>query len=301
MISGWLVVDKPCDTSSASLTRKLGKIFGNSKAGHAGTLDPLASGLLPIAIGKATKTVPYLMGASKTYKFELEWGIATTTDDLEGQVVATSKSIPSKVEISNSLKCFIGRINQIPPNFSAIKINGVRSYQMARNGKKPNLKSRLVDVYKLSLNQTNPERNRACFEIQCGKGVYVRSIARDLGIKLGTFAHIVSLRRTVYGPFSERMAIPLDKIESLGHKAASAIDLYPVSAVLDDIPALALTEKQALFIQNGRAISSNEFVCQLTAQDIATGSIVQVLKGEKIIALARYIDGFIKPFRVLNL
>ncbi|HYL33297.1 MAG TPA: tRNA pseudouridine(55) synthase TruB, partial [Stellaceae bacterium] len=243
-IHGWVVLDKPLGLTSARAVAAVKRAFGAAKAGHAGTLDPLATGVLPIALGEATKTVPFVVDGTKLYRFTVAWGEARATDDAEGQVVATSTQRPSETEIRAALPRFIGTISQRPPDFSAIKVAGMRAYALARAGSATSLAARPVEVRRLDLVAV-PDRDHAIFEAEVGPGTYVRSLARDLGEALETRAFVAELRRLAVGRFTLKQAISLDNLTALGHSPAASGHLLPLETALDDIPALALTEDQA--------------------------------------------------------
>ncbi len=252
-IHGWLVLDKPLEITSTQAVGKTRWLFNAKKAGHAGTLDPLASGILPIALGEATKTVPFAQEAGKTYRFTIRWGESTTTQDAEGEVVATSDVRPDRAAIEAALPDFIGDIDQVPPKYSAIKVDGERAYDLARAGEDVELQARPVRIDGLEILDI-PSADLCVLEMRCGKGAYVRSIARDLAQALGTEGHVAALRRTQVGPFSVDDAISLDALEDLVHKARALEALLPVETALDDIPALAVTDGEAFQLRQGRSI-----------------------------------------------
>lgn len=300
-ISGWLALDKPKGLTSTQALGKARRFLDAAKAGHGGTLDPLATGILPIAFGEATKTVSFAMDSQKTYRFELKWGIATATDDEEGEVVARSDVRPSDHDIDAALNDFIGDIEQVPPKYSAIKVDGKRAYDLARDNEEVILKARTVRVDRFErIPQSNPNPETAVFEADCGKGTYVRALARDLALCLNTVAHITDLRRTRCGPFDETMAISLDKLEALGHKAAGSGALLPVATVLDDIPALALTEEEARRLSHGQSVSLFAVANRTPISGLTPGAAVQAVCGDRLIAVAMVADGLVKPVRVLN-
>ncbi|WP_265030712.1 tRNA pseudouridine(55) synthase TruB [Wolbachia endosymbiont (group B) of Athalia cordata] len=212
MVNGWLNLDKPTGMSSAQAVTQIKRIFGIKKAGHLGTLDPLASGILPIALGEATKTIPYLSCDLKAYNFTIKWGKQTTTDDLGGDIIRTSDIKPEYNQINCAIKDFIGEITQTPPQFSAVKIKGARAYKLARSGQKVNIKPRQVKIHELKLIFLDTINNSADFSMICGSGVYVRSIARDLGIELNCFGHITQLRRTMVGNFKEDESVTIEQL-----------------------------------------------------------------------------------------
>lgn len=300
-ISGWLALDKPKGLTSTQALGKARRFLDAAKAGHGGTLDPLATGILPIAFGEATKTVSFAMDSRKTYRFEVKWGVATATDDEEGEVIAESDVRPAAHEIDAALHDFIGDIEQVPPKFSAIKVDGKRAYDMARNNEDVVLKSRTVRVERFErIEQDSPNPDKTFFEVDCGKGTYIRALARDLALSLGTLAHITALRRTRCGPFDESMAISLDKLEALGHKAAGSGVLLPVATVLDDIPALALTEEEARRLSHGQSVSLFAVANRTPISGLTPGAAVQAVCGDRLIAVAMVADGLVKPVRVLN-
>lgn len=252
-IHGWLILDKPLEMASTQAVSKTRWLLNAQKAGHAGTLDPLASGVLPIAFGEATKTVPFAQESSKAYKFTLRWGRSTTTLDAEGEVTGESDVRPSRDAIEEALGQFIGEIEQVPPKFSAIKVDGERAYDLARAGEAVELASRPVRIDDLRLLDA-PSPDLAVLEMKCGKGAYVRSIARDLAAALGAEGHVAALRRTKVGPFSAAQAVSLDVFEDLVHKGQALEALLPVETALDDIPATAVTEDEAFQLRQGRSI-----------------------------------------------
>lgn len=252
-IHGWVPLDKPAGMTSTQAVGRIRRLFNAQKAGHAGTLDPLATGLLPIALGEATKTVPFLMDQEKGYRFVIRWGEERSTDDAEGDVIATSLVRPSAQAIEAALPAFVGEILQVPPKFSAVKIEGERAYDIAREGGDVVLEPRPVEIYEARV-LAIPDPDHAELEILCGKGTYVRSLARDLARMLGTCAHVASLRRTKVGPFDESSAVPLAQLEALCESARHLERLYPVETVLDDIPALAVTGEQAQRLRQGRSV-----------------------------------------------
>ncbi len=291
-LNGWLIIDKPYDMGSTDVVRVLKRWFHPEKIGHAGTLDPKATGVLPVAFGQATKTIPYVMDGSKTYQFTVEWGRETTTDDLAGTVTETSEKRPTLAEIEAVLSDFIGDITQTPPAYSAIKINGRRAYDLARRGETVDMKSRTVHIDSLHILEYSPEKTT--FEVACGKGTYVRSIGRDIGRKLGCLGTISFLRRTKCGPFSLNHTILLDFLEKQVY-SVGVLDLIPVLTALDDILVLAVDENQADDLVHGRALPKNAFPETATAAD---GSVFTAKYGDTLVALVKCELGHIKPFRV---
>jgi tRNA pseudouridine55 synthase len=299
-VNGWLIIDKPLGLTSTQVVGRVRRIFRPRKVGHGGTLDPLASGLLPIALGEATKTVSYVMDGRKSYRFTLRWGEATATDDAEGAVIEVHPHRPDEAAIRAVLADFTGEIEQIPPLYSAIKVGGQRAYDLARAQTEFELKPRRVTVHAITLEDL-PDRDRAVFEVHCGKGTYMRSLARDLGRATGTVAHIVELRRLTVGPFTEADAISLDSLESMGHSPAALEQVLPVETALDDIPALALSETEANRLRSGQAVSMVARANRDRISELSNGSIVFTTTGGKPVALARYEAGDLHPVRVLNL
>jgi tRNA pseudouridine55 synthase len=298
-LDGWLVIDKPSGMTSTDVVNRVKRLFDAQKAGHGGTLDPLATGLLPIAFGTATKTVPYVMDGTKLYRFTLKFGEARDTDDGDGQITETSDSRPDDTTIQAALSRFRGAILQVPPIFSAIKVAGERAYDMAREGRPPRLEPRpaRVDHFEL-VTRTDP--NAAIFEVASGKGVYMRSLARDLAVACGTVGHIAALRRLRVGPFLERHAIPLDKLREPDDTAPASPDLLlPVVTALADIPALALTEQEAADFRHGQAISLVALMGRIPATAAPDGGLARAMAGGRVIGLCRLEDGMLKPERVL--
>jgi tRNA pseudouridine55 synthase len=259
----------------------------------------MASGILPIALGEATKTVAYVMDGRKTYRWQVTWGEARSTDDGEGEVIGTCEKRPSAEEIEAALDRFIGEIEQVPPAYSAVKIGGRRAYDLARADQPVDLKPRIVRIDRFALVEATEDT--ATFEVACGKGTYIRSLARDLAAVLGTVGYVSLLRRTSCGPFHEGNAISLDMLENFGHSAASAKLVLPVETALDDIPALALTEDEASRLQKGQPLSIFRLAAQSSFPPKTAGETVRAMVGERLVALAR-IDGTeVRPIRVLNL
>lgn len=303
-IHGWLILDKPLGPSSSGCVGKLKWLTGAQKVGHGGTLDPLASGVLPIAFGEATKTSSYAMDGAKTYEFDITWGASTETCDAEGEVIGSSDARPDEDQITAALPAFIGDIDQVPPKYSAIKIDGKRAYELARKGEEVDIKSRPVTIHDLRLMKII-DSNTASFEVDCGKGTYVRSLARDLALHLGCEGHISRLRRTAVGPFLIEKAVSLAAFEdNEGENAASLLTQYllSVETVLDDIPALALTEQEARKLRHGQGIPVLPVAQRSPLRDgrISQGDVVQVTANGTLVALARIAGGEIRPVRVMN-
>ncbi len=299
-IHGWIIIDKPGGLSSNAVVGRVRRLTGAAKVGHAGTLDPMATGVLPMALGEATKIVSYLMDGAKAYRFTVRWGKQRDTDDAEGEVVATSDARPAKEQILAVLGNFIGDIEQVPPVFSAIKIEGKRAYALARADQAPEMKPRTIHIEDLKLLSV-VDADHAEFEAVSGKGAYMRSLARDLGTALGTVGHIAQLRRIAVGPFDEKQAISLDKLESLRHSSPLSEYLLPVETVLDDIPALALTETEARKLNQGQAIPVLPVASRSPLKNIGQGDVVRVMAEGRLVALAKINGGEIRPFRVMNL
>jgi len=292
-VDGWVVLDKPLGMGSTQAVGRVRWLFGAQKAGHGGTLDPLATGVLPIALGEATKTVPFVMDGRKEYRFTLRFGEARSTDDGEGAVTATSEDRPSDQAIRAALPRFTGHVEQTPPAFSALKIGGQRAYDLARAGQNVDLKPRQVMIDRLEL-VSRPDADHADFVVGCGKGTYIRSLGRDLAQALGTVGHLSALRRTAVGPFREESAISLPKLEALGHIPPLLGVLVPVATALDDIPALALTGTQADRLRHGQPV--------LLTRDVPpSGTLVRAETGSKLVALVRSDGVALQPVRVFNL
>ncbi len=292
-VHGWVVLDKPYGLGSTQAVGKTRWLFQAQKAGHAGTLDPLASGILPIALGEATKTVPFLVDAKKSYEFQITWGANTTTQDTEGEITETSDVRPSEAEILAALPQFIGEIEQVPPKFSAIKIDGKRAYDLARAGETVEIKSRKVQIDDIRLIETTPDT--ASFAVDCGKGTYIRSIARDLAVALDTCGHVTVLRRTRVGPFDLQRSITLAELEESCNRGAAEEALHPLATALDDIPVLAVADQDATDLRHGRAID-------LKSSDIAPSTDwVLAMEGKREVALCEMRDGKFFPKRVFNM
>ena len=299
-ISGWINLDKPAGITSSACVNAVRRATGAAKLGHAGTLDPSATGILPIALGEATKTMPYVTDSSKRYAFTVHWGARTTTDDADGEIVETSDVRPDRAAIEAALSGFVGAIEQVPPAFSAIKVGGERAYAKARAGEDFELASRIIDVHDFALLEIIDE-NRARFTVTSGKGAYMRALARDLAVALGTCGHLSDLRRMRVGPFDESASISLEKLEELGHSAVASPILLPVETALDGIPALALSEREAGMLRNGQAVPILRPQDKERIASAGDDGIVLVLEATTPVALVR-IDGIqIRPVRVLNL
>jgi tRNA pseudouridine55 synthase len=298
-VHGWIALDKPIGMTSTHAVAVIKRLFSARRVGHAGTLDPLASGLLPIALGEATKTVPFIMDGRKVYRFTVRWGEERDTDDTEGRATKTSSVRPTSEAIRALLPQFTGLIEQVPPKFSAIKVEGERAYDLARDGEEVELQARPVQIDRLELLET-PDADQAVFEAECGKGTYVRALARDFGRLLGCYGHVTALRRTEVGPFGPEDMISLADLEALCHRAAAgevslADALLPVETALDDIPALAVSRADAARLQRGQAV-----LVRGRDAPILSGTLYVTVSGE-LIALAEADRGEIVPKRVFNL
>ena len=300
-VSGWVCLDKPYDLTSTQAVGRIRRLFNAQKAGHAGTLDPLATGVLPIALGEATKTVSFMMDAGKTYRFTIAWGRTTTTLDREGETSAASDARPTADQAAAALPAFIGEIDQVPPAFSAIKVDGERAYDLARAGQTVELAARRVVIHDARVTGA-PDADHVEIEIDCGKGVYVRALVRDLAERLGACGHVSALRRTRVGPFTEDRAITLENLEDLGHKAGLLEALLPVETALDDIPELAVTAEDAFRLKQGRPIVLvPRQVDDLRSRLTAGTRTVSVLAGGSLVALCEMRMGRLEPARVFHL
>ena len=296
-VNGWLVLDKPIGMTSTHAVSVIKRLFTAKRAGHAGTLDPLASGLLPIALGEATKTVPFVMEGRKAYRFTARWGEERDTDDAEGKVVGTSPARPAADQVRALLPRFTGTIAQVPPRFSALKIDGERAYDLAREGRSVELAPRPVDIHRLEFVDM-PDADHTVLEAQCGKGTYVRALARDLGRELGCLGHVVALRRTAVGPFDEQSAVTLEALEAAippdtDHVPASA--LLPVEAGLASLPALSVSRADAGRLTRGQAVLMRGRDAPLME------GFAAVFTQGALLALAEIAAGELHPRRIFNL
>lgn len=298
-IDGWLIIDKPSGIGSTDVVNKVKRAYDAQKAGHGGTLDPLATGLLPIAFGHATKTVPYVMDGTKVYRFTLRFGEARDSDDADGQVIETSDVRPSDEAIRAALPAFRGDILQIPPIYSAIKVNGERAYDLARDGQAVELEARPARVDRFELIE-RPDADTAVFEVQSGKGVYMRSLARDLARATGALGHIAALRRLRVGPFLESHGIPLDRIVVTGDTPPPSLDLLlPLTTALADIPALAVVEGEAARLSFGQALSLVDLMGRVPSEADPEGGLVRVMAGGRFVGLCRLEEGMLRPERLM--
>jgi tRNA pseudouridine55 synthase len=299
-VDGWLVLDKPLGLTSTQAVGAVRRLFDAQKAGHGGTLDPLATGILPIALGEATKTVPFVMDGAKTYRFTLKFGEQRSTDDGEGEVIATSATRPDDAAIRTILPQFTGLIEQVPPAFSAIKVNGERAYDLARSGEIVELAARQVRIDAVSLVE-RPTEDEAVFDVKCGKGTYMRSLARDIAQHLGSVGHVSALRRLSVGGFTEARAISLENLQTLGHSPAAFEHLLSVETALDDIPALALTNTEASRLRSGQAVGLLHRQDRDRIREFVPGCMVCAMSAGKLVALTRFDAGELIPVRVMNL
>ena len=296
-INGWVVLDKPIGMTSTQAVGKVRWLFQAQKAGHAGTLDPLATGILPIALGEATKTVPYAVDGQKAYRFTVRWGVETDTDDAEGQVVARSDLRPARAAIEALLPSFLGEILQTPPAFSAIKIDGQRAYDLARQGEEVKLEARPVQIDRLELVEM-PATDTSVFEAECGRGTYVRAIARDIGRALGCLGHVTALRRTRVGPFEEAQAVTLDELEEAAKQDDGGVEikslLRPVESALAELLEINVSQSDAARLARGQPVL-------LRGRDapVMSGEAFALSKGT-LIALCEIERGELRPLRVFN-
>jgi len=290
MVHGWVIVDKPEGLSSAQVVAKIKRIFKVKKAGHGGTLDPLATGVLPIALGEATKTLSYVLDGTKAYRFEVKWGEARSTEDREGEVSAISPKRPQRQEIEEALPLFLGKIEQTPPVYSALKVNGKRAYALAREGKEVVLPSRWVEIQSLTLLDTSA--HSASFEVVCSKGTYVRSLARDLALHLGTYGYVLNLRRIMAGPFHEKNAILLASFLDIGHKTELTEYVLPLQDALADILALEIADVNGAKFRQGQTV--------LSSHQAREGAVL-VLCGGVPLGFAKVNEGCLIPLRVFNM
>jgi tRNA pseudouridine55 synthase len=297
-VHGWLVLDKPVGMTSTHAVALAKRLFNAKKAGHAGTLDPLASGLLPIAFGEATKTVPFVMDGEKAYRFTVRWGIETDSDDADGKPVAQSDKRPGAPEIEAILPRFLGRISQTPPKFSALKIDGERAYDLAREGEEVVLEAREVEIHALDL--VDHQGDHSVFEAECGKGTYVRALARDFGRLLGCHGHIAALRRTRVGPFEEEDSVTTADLMGAGDDAmdssiAARAYLRPVEAGLEELASIAVSGSDSSRLMRGQSI-----ILRGRDAPIMSGSLYATHNG-RLVAFGAIEDGAFVPKRVFNL
>ncbi len=294
-INGWLIVDKPRDMGSTQVVNLTRRLFNAKKNGHAGTLDPFATGILPIAFGEATKLLPYVTDGRKEYEFVIQWGKATNTDDSEGEIISESEKIPSRQEILDVIPAFIGQVKQIPPAYSAIKINGQRAYQLARKGEDVVIPERVIEIYDLELLEELPN-HQARFRVECSKGTYVRTLGHDLAVKLGTCGYLQELQRTKCGQFGLESKILLENIKNIVHSDALKEILLPLETSLRDIAEIAVSEADADKLRKGQGVSPRAYKVQnLIGQEAAA------FYDESLVAIVRIEEKRISPLRVFNL
>ncbi|WP_313453737.1 tRNA pseudouridine(55) synthase TruB [Brevundimonas sp.] len=301
VVDGWVCLDKPFELGSTEAVSRIRRLFNAQKAGHAGTLDPLASGILPIALGEATKTVPFMMEAQKVYRFTINWGVSTDSVDREGEIIGRSDVRPTVEQVRAALPAFVGEIDQTPPRFSAIKVDGARAYDLARDGVKFELQARRVTIHSAEVTDA-PDPDHVELTIRTGKGVYVRSLARDLAQALGAEGHVSALRRERVGPFSTENAVTLDSLEEMVHRGAASEGLLAVATALDDIPELAVNEQDAFSLRQGRPIVLLPRQVETLKDRLSGGSrTVSAFQGQTLVALCQLRAGRLEPDRVFNL
>ncbi len=298
-VHGWLNLAKPLDMTSTQAVSAVRRLFNAQKAGHGGTLDPLADGVLPIALGEATKTVSWAMDSDKDYAFTIEWGVSTASQDKEGEVVAQSAARPTRSEIEAVLPRFIGQIEQVPPKFSAIKVDGERAYDLAREGEAFELEGRQVDVHEARIVDM-PDADHTCLHVRSGKGFYVRALARDLAAALGAEGHINQLRRTRVGPFDIDSAVTLETLTDLADAEARKAALQPIHAAMEHVPKLALTASDATQLRLGRSIALLPHIVEAWRQEADEDRLAVAVVGDTAVALGEVRAGHFQPKRVLQ-
>lgn len=300
-VHGWIAFDKPADMTSTQALNRVRHLYNAAKAGHGGTLDPIATGMLPIAFGEATKTMTYTVDQTKVYRITVAWGTETDTDDREGAVTARSDHRPTREAVEAVLPRFVGTITQIPPVYSALKIDGQRSYDLAREGKTVEPKPRQVSIHSIDLDDA--DTRTATLTVKCGKGTYMRALARDIARKLGACAHIRDIRRLTVGAFTLDVAVTLDQLEASAERGTLDDHLLPVQTPLDDIPAVAVTEQEAQRLRNGQPVPllKRSDLQRLRTLENSDDGIVLALLGQTPVALATYGAAQIQPVRLLNL
>jgi tRNA pseudouridine55 synthase len=291
-VNGWLVLDKGVGMTSTHAVAVVKRAFNAKKAGHAGTLDPLASGILPIALGEATKTVPFVMDGRKAYVFTVAWGVETDTDDAEGKPVQATHRFPARQEVEALLPRFTGEIEQVPPRFSAIKIQGERAYDLAREGESVELQPRAVEIARLSV--VRHDGDRSVLEAECGKGTYVRALARDLGRALGCLGHVSALRRTRVGPFAEEHAVTVAELTAAADRGEATAVLRPVDAALGELVSVAVSRDMAGRLMRGQPVI-------LRGRDAPLAGKVFATCGGVLVAVGDVEKGELVPHRVFNL
>ena len=303
-VNGWLFVNKPEGISSRKVVDFVSNSLEIKKVGHAGTLDPMASGLLPIAIGEATKTIGVMQQFKKRYEFIVKWGEKTSTDDKMGTIISSTRIRPNLQNINENIKKFLGKIEQVPPNFSAIKVNGKRAYSLARNNKNFLLNPRTVFIESFKIKKYIDE-DYCSFECICSKGTYIRALGRDLGEAISSFGHVVKLRRTHIGKFSNKSSILLDLSEKLIHSSAILKKILPIEKVLENLPFLNLTNEQEITIRNGQKISLDELDIDIKKKNFLLNNsddeYMLCKNKNKLICFFKIKNNFVKPSRVFNL
>lgn len=300
-VHGWVCLDKPLELGSTEAVTRVRRLFDAQKAGHAGTLDPLATGVLPIALGEATKTVPFMMEAEKEYRFTIRWGVSTDSVDREGREIGRSDVRPPPEAAAEALAAFVGEIDQVPPAFSAVRIDGRRAYDLAREGAEVEIQPRRVVIHEAAVTAA-PDPDHLEIAIRSGKGVYVRSLARDLAAALGAEGHVSVLRRERVGPFRAADAVTLDFLADLVHRGAASEGLLPVATALDDIPELAVTTEDALQLRQGRPIVLLPRQAETLKARLRPGHrTVSAMENGTLVALCSMRAGRLEPDRVFNL
>ncbi|MBQ7303928.1 MAG: tRNA pseudouridine(55) synthase TruB [Alphaproteobacteria bacterium] len=293
-INGWLIIDKPQNMGSTDVVNHTRRLFDANKNGHAGTLDPFATGVLPIAFGEATKLIPFVTDGAKEYEFVLKFGAETNTDDIEGQIINTSNKIPSKEEILNVLPNFLGTIQQTPPAYSAIKINGQRAYKLAREGKEVNIPTRNVTIDYLDfLEQLNESEFK--FRVGCSKGTYIRTLGKDIALKLGSLGYLTALRRTKCAIFSLQDTILLENLKNMVYEDERLMSLLPIETSLRDIAVIAVSEEDAVKLKHGQGLSPKKY------QNFLPDTLLAAMYNNCLIALVRVEERKLSPIRVFNL
>jgi tRNA pseudouridine55 synthase len=298
-IHGWLIIDKPAGMTSATVIAIVRRLTGAAKAGHGGTLDPLATGVLPVALGEATKTVAYVMDGAKTYVFTVRWGEKRDTDDRDGATTAVSDVRPDADAIKAALPRFTGSIEQVPPDYSAVKVGGRRAYALARGDEALDLQPREGFIEDIALID-QPDADHATFRVSSGKGVYMRSLARDIAAALGTLGHVSALRRLRVGPFDEDRALPLADAREMDGETILAQHLLPIGTALSGVPAVSLTEAEARRLQHGQAIASLPVASRSHADGLRRDAVIYATAAGRPVALAQIKGSEIRPLRILN-
>ncbi len=296
---GWICVDKPLNMGSTDVVRHLRRLFRTRRVGHAGTLDPLATGVLPVALNEGTKCIPYIQNTEKAYEFTVKWGSQTTTDDLEGEIIHESKIRPAESDIQRVLPSFIGETLQTPPPFSAVRIKGERAHLKARRGETVEIPPRPILIQELELLSHDEEAYETQFRVHCGKGTYVRALARDLGQKLGCFGHVTALRRTQVGAFNLSVAFSLEKIEEICNKGEHGRSLLNLAFGLDDILAITFSKEHLSHFRKGMSV-----VLEKPPIGIAENTLVKCLSAAgEFIGFGNFdpATGVVNPKRVFNI